>query len=41
MPVEESVFGEQVRQMDKAREQAQKMEGRMDDLNRQLEGAGE
>lgn len=39
MPVEESVFGDQVEQIDRTRERVEEMEGRMQDLNSQLDQA--
>jgi hypothetical protein len=39
MPVEETVFAEQVEAIDRAEESAKQMEGRMQDLNRQLESS--
>jgi nitrous oxide reductase accessory protein NosL len=39
MPVEETVFGDQVEQIDRTREQVQEMEGRMQDLNAELDKA--
>jgi len=39
IPVEESVFGDQVEQIDRAKQRASEMEGRMQDLNSQLEQA--
>ena len=37
MPVEETVFADQVKALDKAEDRAREMEGRMQDLNRELE----
>lgn len=39
MPVEETVFGDQVEQIQRAEDRAREMEGRMQDLNRELESA--
>ncbi len=39
MPVEDTVFGDQVEQMQRAEDRAREMEGRMQDLNRELESA--
>ena len=39
IPVEDSVFGDQVEQIDRAKQRASEMEGRMQDLNSQLEQA--
>jgi len=37
MPVEETVFGDQVEQIDKAKQLSKDVEGRMQDLNSQLD----
>lgn len=39
MPVEDTVFADQVKQIDRAKDQAAQMENRMQDLNRELETA--
>ena len=39
MPVEDTVFGDQVEQMHRAEERAREMENRMQDLNKELESA--
>jgi hypothetical protein len=39
LAVEDTVFGEQVETMQRAEDRAREMEGRMQDLNEQLEGA--
>jgi len=39
MPVEDTVFGDQVEQMQRAEDRAREMEGRMQDLNKELESA--
>ena len=39
MAVEDTVFGDQVEQIQRAEDRAREMEGRMQDLNKQLEGA--
>lgn len=39
MPVEETVFADQVKALDRAKDQAHEMEGRMQDLNSQLDSA--
>jgi hypothetical protein len=39
MPVEETVFGDQVEQMQRAEDRAREMEGRMQDLNKALDSA--
>jgi hypothetical protein len=39
MPVEETVFGDQVEQIQRAEDRAREMEGRMQDLNRELDSA--
>jgi hypothetical protein len=39
MPVEDTVFGDQVQQMQRAEDRAKEMENRMQDLNKALEGA--
>jgi hypothetical protein len=39
MPIEETVFGEQVEQIQRAEDRAREMEGRMQDLNRELDSA--
>jgi outer membrane lipopolysaccharide assembly protein LptE/RlpB len=39
MPVEETVFADQVEALDRAKQQAKEMEGRMQDLNSQLDAA--
>jgi TolA-binding protein len=39
MAVEDTVFGDQVEQIQRAEDRAKEMEGRMQDLNKQLEGA--
>lgn len=39
MAVEDTVFGDQVEQMQRAEDRAREMEGRVQDLNKQLEGA--
>lgn len=39
MPVEETVFADQVEAIDRAEDRAREMEGRMQDLNRQLESS--
>ena len=39
MAVEDTVFGDQVEQIHRAEDRAKEMEGRMQDLNKQLEGA--
>lgn len=39
MPVEETVFADQVKALDRAKDQAHEMEGRMQDLNSQLDAA--
>lgn len=39
MPVEDTAFGDQVEQMRRAEDRAREMEGRMQDLNKQLEDA--
>lgn len=39
MAVEDTVFGDQVEQIQRAEERAREMEGRMQDLNKQLESA--
>lgn len=39
MPVEETVFADQVKALERAEEQAHQMEGRMQDLNSQLDAA--
>lgn len=39
MPVEESVFADQVETIDRTRERVEEMEGRMQDLNSQLDQA--
>lgn len=40
IPVEKSVFGDQVKQIDKAKDQAKQMENRMQDLNKKLGESG-
>ena len=37
MPIEETVFADQVEAIDRTQERVKEMEGRMQDLNRQLE----
>lgn len=39
MAVEDTVFGDQVEQIQRAEERAREMEGRMQNLNKQLENA--
>ena len=39
MAVEDTVFGDQVEQIQRAEERAREMEGRMQDLNKHLESA--
>ncbi len=39
MAVEDTVFGDQVEQIQRAEDRAREMEGRMQDLNEQLESA--
>ena len=39
MAVEDTVFGDQVEQIQRAEDRAREMEGRMQDLNKQLESA--
>jgi hypothetical protein len=39
MPVEETVFGDQVEQIQRAEDRARELEGRMQDLNRELDSA--
>ena len=39
MPVEDTVFGDQVEQIQRAEDRAREMEGRMQDLNQQLDSA--
>jgi hypothetical protein len=39
MAVEDTVFGDQVETMHRAEDRAREMEGRVQDLNKQLEGA--
>lgn len=39
MPVEDTVFADQVETIDRAKEKAREMEGRMQDLNLQLDAA--
>jgi hypothetical protein len=39
MPVEDTVFADQVKQMQRAEDRAREMEGRMQDLNKALESA--
>lgn len=42
MPMEETVYGEQIKQMNRIRDQAQKLSGeRMDNLNKQLDKSEE
>lgn len=39
MAVEDTVFGDQVEQIQRAEDRAREMEGRMQDLNKQLDSA--
>lgn len=39
MPVEETVFGDQVEQIQRAEDRAREVEGRMQDLNKELDSA--